>query len=66
MRVERRDDRRRREQEGEYPPRSYGALKGLPCRVLRHLGLPFARAFALVTPVKQDNPDDIPLLKIRQ
>ena len=66
MRVERRDDRRRREQEGEYPRRSGGAPKGLPCRVLRHLGRPFTCAFALAALVKLDNLDDIPSLKIRQ
>ena len=62
MRVERRDDRRRRGHEGEYPRRGGGALKGLPCWVLRHLGLPFTRA-ALG---KLDNLDDITSLKIRQ
>jgi predicted outer membrane lipoprotein len=38
----------------------------LPCRVSRHLGLPFTCAFALVTPVKLDNFDDTASSKIRQ
>ncbi len=65
MRVERRDDRHRREHEGECRHRSGGALKGLPCRVLRHLELPFTRAFALAVLVKLDNLDDTTSLKIR-
>ena len=51
IRVERRDDRRRRQHEGDYPRRSGAALKGLPGRVPCHLGLPFTRAFALVAPL---------------
>ena len=50
IRVERRDDRRRREHEGEHRRRRGGALKGLPCRVSRHLGPPFTRALAHVAP----------------
>ena len=66
IRVERQDNRRRREHEGECRRCGGGALKGLLCRLLRHLGPPFTRAIALVAPVKLDSLDDTPSSKIRQ